>query len=103
MSYLEVHPGITLNYIDVGPRDAKPVVLLHAWSFNHRVWGRQINSLSTNHRVIAVDLRGHGASSKPAAGYEPADVSRDVEMLLDHLDLRAVALVGWSLGGAVAS
>jgi pimeloyl-ACP methyl ester carboxylesterase len=79
------------------------VVLLHGWALSHEVWDRQIRVLlEAGRRVIAVDLRGHGASPKCADGYEVEQLSDDVATLMDALDLGDVDLVGWSLGALTA-
>jgi pimeloyl-ACP methyl ester carboxylesterase len=68
------------------------------------MWGRFADSLATQYRVIALDQRGFGQSSKFA---DPArfgaEMSRDVARLLDHLRVRRAHVVGYSLGAAVAS
>ncbi|MEU1953428.1 alpha/beta fold hydrolase [Nocardia rhamnosiphila] len=102
MSKVEVEPGIEIAYSDVGPRGARAVVLLHAWSLAGAAWDRQIQDWSAEFRVIAIDLRGHGASSKATTGLGPDTVADDVVAVLDHLEIDAAAIVGWSLGGAVA-
>lgn len=102
MDSVETEPGVEIAYRDVGPGTAPPIVLLHAWGFHHAAWDRQIRAWSDAFRVVAVDLRGHGASAKPGHGFTPDRVADDVLAVLDHLDLRGATVVGWSLGGAVA-
>lgn len=102
MGHVEVEPGIAIAYDDAGPRDAHSVVLLHAWSFGRPAWNRQIRDWSHNLRVISLDLRGHGESTKATTGLEPDRIADDVVAVLDHLDVRTATVVGWSLGGAVA-
>lgn len=102
MRTVEVEPGIDIAYVDVGPATGPAIVFLHAWGFHHAVWDRQIRALSDEHRVVAIDLRGHGESGKPATGFAPDRVADDVLTVLDHLELQDTILVGWSLGGAVA-
>lgn len=86
-----------------GTMDAPPVVLLHGWAQSGAVWDRQVGdpALSEHYRLIAVDLRGHGASDAPPEGYDdPALWAADVAAVLADLDRPAV-LVGWSYGGVV--
>ena len=99
---IEVEPGVDIHYVDLGPATAAPIVFLHAFGFMHRSWERQIADLCGDFRTVAIDLRGHGLSSKPAVGYSPSRLAADVGAVLDHLGLRDVTLVGWSLGGAIA-
>lgn len=78
-----------------------PVVLLHGWSMSSAVFAEVIEELGGDFRLLAPDLRGHGASD-PGAGYAFADFAADLAEWIQALDLREVALVGWSLGGQVA-
>lgn len=52
-----------LSYLDVGPPSETAIVLLHSLGADHRVWRHQVNALSTQHRVITLDTRGHGSST----------------------------------------
>jgi pimeloyl-ACP methyl ester carboxylesterase len=81
--------------------DGPPVVLLHGFSLDTRMWDEQVAPLAESYRVIRCDLRGFGRSAIPEPGvlYRHAD---DVQALLAHLNAREVVLVGLSLGGAVA-
>lgn len=83
-----------------GPDHAPTVVFLHGATADHRSWDPQVRALSDRFRTVTVDLRGHGSS--PELGRFDFDaVVTDVLDLLDDLH-RPVALVGLSLGGAVA-
>ncbi|WP_354698018.1 AB hydrolase superfamily protein YdjP [Paraconexibacter sp. AEG42_29] len=96
--------GVRLHVADHGPRDGPPVVLVHGWSLSGAAWGGTPDTLAAaGHRVVALDLRGHGHSDKPAGGYDAGRLAADVTAVLDALDLDDVALVGWSIGGLVAA
>jgi pimeloyl-ACP methyl ester carboxylesterase len=98
---VEVEPGIVLRMLDLG--GGPPVVLLAGFGFDHEVWDRQVRTLlEAGRRVVGIDLRGTGGSSKPAAEYALEDHIADVGAVLDALDLAEVSLVGWSFGGLVA-
>jgi len=76
-----------------------PVVMLHGFSFDQRMWDPQFLPLGDRHRVIRYDLRGFGASGPPAAGHGHVD---DLVALLDDLAIDRACLIGLSLGANVA-
>jgi non-heme chloroperoxidase len=89
---------IELYYEDHG--SGKPVVLIHGWPLTGASWEKQIAALlAAGHRVITYDRRGFGRSSQPSIGYEYDTLAEDLNKLLTTLDLRDVALVGFSMGG----
>ena len=95
--------GVSLAYIDMGPRDAPVLVLVHGYTDSARDWASLAPELSRNFRLIIVDLRGHGASSKPECCYTRFDFADDIRLLLDRLHTGPVeAVVGHSLGSLVA-
>ena len=88
---------IELYYEDHGSGD--PVVLLAGWPLDSRSWEPQLHPLlDAGHRVIAYDRRGFGRSSRPTEGYDFDSLAGDLHRLLTELDLREVALIGFSLG-----
>lgn len=87
-----------LYYYEQG--QGKPVVLIHGWPLSHRMWEAQITALAeAGYRVIAYDRRGFGQSGRPAGGYDYDTFAADLDALLTQLDLRDVALAGFSMGG----
>ena len=93
-----------LSYIDTGSADYLngSLVFLHGLMMSKEVWNAQINHFAENYRIIAIDLAGFGRSSKAALYDSYADHARDVHDLLQHLRVRGVHLVGWSMGANVA-
>lgn len=79
------------------------VVLLHGVGLDHRMWQRCVPELTAGHRVIRVDLRGHGASPPAHPGTSLADLADDVVEALDDIGAERVHLVGFSLGALVAA
>ncbi|HET9450759.1 MAG TPA: alpha/beta hydrolase [Aggregicoccus sp.] len=78
----------------------RPVVLIHGWPLSGRTWESQVPALvEAGHRVVTYDRRGFGQSSQPWSGYDYDTFSADLHALLEHLDLRDVTLVGFSMGG----
>jgi pimeloyl-ACP methyl ester carboxylesterase/2-polyprenyl-6-methoxyphenol hydroxylase-like FAD-dependent oxidoreductase len=89
---------------DVG--SGEPVLLLHGWPDTHALWRHQVPALNAaGYRTIAPDLRGFGASDKPAdvADYGMLQVLGDLLGLLDRLDVRRAHVVGHDWGGAIGS
>ena len=62
-------------------------MLLHGWCFSRRFFDANLAALGEAHRVVALDLRGHGDSEKPGHGYRVARLAADVRDLLAALDL----------------
>lgn len=78
-------------------------MFVHGWASSGRAWDGQLNDLelAARHRLIAVDLRGHGASDVPVSGYDRASTwADDIAAVLAYAGRPAV-LVGWSYGGLV--
>ncbi|MGA2139887.1 MAG: alpha/beta hydrolase [Verrucomicrobiia bacterium] len=89
---------IDLYYEDHG--SGKPVVLIHGWPLSGASWEKQVAALlAARHRVITYDRRGFGQSSKPSTGYDYDTFAEDLDKLMTELELRDVALVGFSMGG----
>ena len=84
-----------VSYVDVGA--GEPILLLHGWGCSNRVWKKNLLSLAEQYRVIAMDFRGHGASSKVLHGHTVPHYANDVRELIDQLNLQDVTLVGWSM------
>ena len=77
-----------------------PVVLVHGWPLSGRSWEAQVGPLvAAGHRVVTYDRRGFGWSSQPWEGYDYDTFTADLHALVEHLDLRDVTLVGFSMGG----
>lgn len=92
--------GISLEYEDRGR--GLPVILLHAFPLNRRMWEEQLSFLGGHCRAIAVDLRGFGGSSSSEGPSQMSQMASDVRGLMSHLSIDRAALVGLSMGGYVA-
>lgn len=92
-----------LYYTERGDPDGPPVVLLHGLTLSSRTMERLAASLP-DHRVVLLDLHGHGQSTKPRRPdrYLISEFADDVVALLDHLGIAAVVLGGLSLGANVS-
>jgi len=76
-----------------------PVVLLHGFGFDSRMWDEHVSRLSNRYAVVQYDLRGFGHSTAGRDSYSHSD---DLKALVDGLGLERVALVGLSVGGGAA-
>jgi pimeloyl-ACP methyl ester carboxylesterase len=92
---------LDIAYRELG--DGPAILLLHGWPTSSYLFRNVIGPLAEHHRVIAPDLPGYGASSKPTdVRYDFALNERVIDGLLDQLGVFEVALVGHDLGGPIA-
>jgi len=101
--FVEIN-GVVHHYMDYGPRDGEPLVLIHGWDCSSYWWHHIIDPLvAVGYRIILYDLKGHGFSdSDPQMGYRVADFSDDLKALGDALKLPAHHVAAFSLGAFVA-
>jgi pimeloyl-ACP methyl ester carboxylesterase len=92
--------GVRLHYLAAGRGD--PVLLLHGYAQHSHMWRPLIAELARSRTVIAPDLRGFGASSKPDAGYDKRTMAQDIHALAASLGLKRVSVVGHDIGLMVA-
>jgi pimeloyl-ACP methyl ester carboxylesterase len=125
---VDVDDGGRIHVVECG--EGPPIVLLHGFMLSSALWAHQLRDLSAGHRVIAVDLRGHGRSVPGTSGFSPAGVpeglrpgalaadvrmsaarqgspgvrrlARDVRAVLAALEVEHAVVVGHSMGGMVA-
>jgi pyruvate dehydrogenase E2 component (dihydrolipoamide acetyltransferase) len=96
--------GRRLRYLEMGAGEGPPVVFIHGFGGDLYSWQFNQEALAENHVTYALDLPGHGGSSKDL-GSGRADVGALATAVLDFMDARQIAkahLVGHSLGGAIA-
>ena len=91
--------GTRLAYEIIG--DGPPLILIHGFTLDQRMWDDQLPAFAARHRVVRYDLRGFGASALPEPG-QPYTHADDLRALLDHLGIDRAAVIGLSLGGWVA-
>ena len=94
--------GVDLEVVESGPRDASPIVLIHCFTCAIDWWSRITPLLAREHRVVAIDLLGHGGSEKPRSGYSIPNQADLVAQALSRLGVQDAEVVGHSLGGGVA-
>lgn len=107
MSELELRQvtidGARVAYVEMGPGDAEPVVLIHGYPQSHYMWRHQLPELAKSHRVIAVDWYGWGESERALdqpVGYD-AEVER-IGKLLDALAIERCNLIAHDYGGYIS-
>src|SRR5262249_39510694 len=95
--------GLKFHYQQAGA--GPDIVLIHGVTGDLSIWFlcNAVQSLSASYRVTAYDLRGHGYSDAPPAGYTSADHAADLFALMDALGVGRAALVGHSFGGVIAA
>lgn len=99
MPILQVNT-IELDYEAYG--EGKVLLLLHGLGSTKKDWDAQVPFFSKNYKVITLDLRGHGNSTKPKSDYGVELMTEDVKQFLDQLNIKKATIVGFSMGGAVA-
>ncbi|QDY99528.1 alpha/beta hydrolase [Nitratireductor mangrovi] len=101
------HDGFDLAFIDEG--EGEPVLLIHGFASSIGVnwvspgWVKAL--VEAGHRVVAIENRGHGQSTKSydPADYRPAKMAADAAALLDHLDIARAHVMGYSMGARLAA
>src|SRR5438477_1841261 len=92
--------GIELGYQEFG--SGKPLILLHGGFGSVEMFGPNVELLAAGHRVIGVDLQSHGRSPAAPRPMKFEAMADDIAALISGLGLERVAVMGFSLGGAVA-
>jgi pimeloyl-ACP methyl ester carboxylesterase len=91
--------GATLHYEERG--SGTPIIVIHGVWMSSRFFAHQLEGLSGEFRVIALDLRGHGQSEHVQHGHTVAQYARDLRAAMEQLGLTDVVLAGWSMGAFV--
>ncbi len=92
--------GIQLHLVESGSSSGRPILFIHGFSQCWLAWNRQLSSdLANDHRLVAMDIRGHGLSDKPRDGYADSRLwADDVNAAIQGLRLDHPVLCGWSYG-----
>lgn len=95
--------GCQLHLVEAGNPEGQPILFIHGFSQCWLAWSRQLNSdLARDYRLVAMDMRGHGTSERPRAGYDDSRLwADDVAIAIRELDLDRPILSGWSYGPLV--
>ena len=89
--------GLKVHYESRG-KGPRAIVFIHGWTCDHTFWRLNTPAVETTHRVLLVDLPGHGASDKPEIAYTMSLFARGVEAVMRKAGVRKAVLVGHSMG-----
>ena len=92
-----------LHLIETGDQRGRPILFIHGFSQSSLAWEQQLSSdLAGRYRLVAMDMRGHGSSDRPPAGYDDSRLwAADVDAVIRELNLDRPILCGWSYGPLV--
>jgi pimeloyl-ACP methyl ester carboxylesterase len=96
-----IRDGVALTHETLGQADP-PILLVHGWTCDHTYFEPQAEHFSRNHRVISVDVRGHGESDKPEQDYTMAGYADEVAWLCGQLAAAKPVIIGHNMGGVIA-
>jgi pimeloyl-ACP methyl ester carboxylesterase len=100
--HVQVQAGnLSMHVLVAGPEDAPPVLLLHGFPDSSHGWRGVLPQWSTDHRVVAPDLRGYGGTDAPDDHYELEVLAQDIVALLDALNIQQVDLIDHDWGAAI--
>ena len=102
-NFLQVSDGAWIYFEDYGKDKGDPILILHGYLCSSKFFYKNIEALSADHRLVLMDWRGHGSSSKCLHNLTMDRCAKDVHELIEHLGLEDVTLLGWSMGSSVPS
>lgn len=92
--------GVPIRF-EVHGKGEPTLVLVHGWAFDRHLWDAQLPRLSARHRVVTLDLAGHGESGRQRTQWTMAAFGADVKAVVETVGAKDVVLVGHSMGGLV--
>jgi len=92
--------GVNISFTDTGNGDTA-LLFVHGWAINKNYWQDQVNHFKKRFRVVTVDLPGFGESGKNRTNWSVAEFGRDVDSVMQQLDLKNVVLIGHSMSGNI--
>jgi pimeloyl-ACP methyl ester carboxylesterase len=99
--WIESFDGVPIAYSVAGQGEGT-ILFIHGWACDRGFWKAQVEAFADEQRVVTVDLAGHGESGLEREVWTIESLGRDVQTVIDALDLTAVVLVGHSMGAPVA-
>src|SRR5690242_6079133 len=97
--FVDVVPQVKIYYESSG--QGEPLLFVPGWMMTAGIWKEQVAAFSKNHRVIVMDPRGQGNSSKVLSGNTLQQQAKDLRRLIEILQLNGVTVVAWSMAVAV--
>lgn len=93
--------GVPIHF-SVQGKGEPALVFVHCWSCDRHLWDNQVSVFAKNHRVVTIDLPGHGESGQGRKTWSIESYADDVNTVITKLDLKRVILIGSSMGGPIA-
>jgi len=93
--------GVPIHYAVQG-KGEPTLVFIHCWSCNRHLWDNQVAEFSKTHRIVTIDLPGHGESGMDRKNWTVESFGDDVKTVVAKLNLKRVILIGSSMGGPIA-
>lgn len=91
-----------VSYTDEGPDNALTIIFIHGFPLNKSMWDMQMEALSSEYRVIAYDIRGHGDSDSGNEDFSIELFVKDLLGIMNALSIKKAVLCGFSMGGYIA-
>lgn len=92
--------GVAIHYSVQGTGEPA-LVFVHCWSCDRNLWENQVAEFAKKHRVVTIDLPGHGKSGQDRKNWSIESYGEDVKTVVSKLDLKRVVLIGSSMGGPI--
>ena len=92
--------GVNISFTDTSNGDTT-LLFVHGWAINKSYWQDQVNHFKKRFRVVTIDLPGFGESGKNRADWSVAEFGRDVDSVMEQLNLKNVILIGHSMSGDI--
>jgi len=100
-SVVNASDGVPIHYAVQG-KGEPTLVFIHCWSCNRNLWDNQVAEFSKTHRIVTIDLPGHGESGMDRKNWTIESFGDDVKTVVAKLNLKRVVLIGSSMGGPIA-
>jgi len=100
-SVVKAADGVPIHY-EVQGKGEPAMVFIHCWGCNRHLWDNQVAEFGKTHRIVTIDLPGHGESGMDRKTWSVESYGDDVKTVVAKLNLKRVVLIGSSMGGPIA-